>query len=42
MGSEKSIDPLPAVAIQFKNLIPVGTAISIVMTMKKVDPEHLP
>ncbi len=30
-----SIEPHQAVAIQLKNLMPVGTAISIVMIMKK-------
>ena len=36
MGSVNSTDPCQAVAIQLKNLMPVGTAISIVITMKKV------
>jgi glyoxylase I family protein len=35
IGRVNSMEPAQAVAIQLKNLIPVGTAISIVMTMKK-------
>src|SRR2546421_12174574 len=35
MGTVKSIDPHHAVAIQLKNLMPVGTAMSIVINMKK-------
>ena len=35
IGTVNSIDPHQAVAIQLKNLMPVGTAMSIVMSMKK-------
>ena len=35
IGTVKSIEPHHMVAIQLKNLMPVGTAISIVISMKK-------